>query len=83
VTEKQIFRLITRGVGLVSIALGLTGFIGALLAVVGLESGPQRGPVTLLVSGLAYSCSGIGLLLASGLVANLFYRRSETVSSFD
>ncbi len=67
--ERDIFRLIIRTIGMISIALGVPGLIGTALSLIGLPVRSGATPLQILAAACAYLISGLALLSLAGPIA--------------
>jgi hypothetical protein len=71
--ERDIFRLIVRSVGMISIGFGLPDIAGNALSKFGLPVRPGLTPLHVAAAGIAYLLSGFVLLFAAPLITRLVY----------
>ncbi len=69
--ERDIFRLIVRAVGMISIGFGLPDIVGSLLSKVGLPLRPGLTALDVVAAGIAYLLPGLVLLIGAPLITRL------------
>jgi len=75
--EREIFRLIVRAVGMISIGLGLPDLAESALSNFGLPLRPGVTALQVKGAGLAYLLPGLILLFAAPLIVRLVYGRGQ------
>ena len=76
-TERQIFRLSIRVVGLLLIGLGLPDAFGGLFVLTGLPVDPHYTALNRAAASGAYLLSAAALILAANQITRLIYGRDE------
>jgi hypothetical protein len=76
-TERDIFRLIVRAVGMISIGFGLPDVMGSLLSLFGLPVRPGLTALHVFTAGLAYLLPGFLILFTAPLVARAVCRSAD------
>ena len=76
-TERSVFRLMVRLIGLALIAFGLADAFGSLLGAVGLPIGRYYSAWDRAAAAVAYALSGLAFMLAANLITRLIYGRGD------
>jgi len=76
-TERSVFRVTVRLIGLALIGFGLVDAVGSLLGAVGLPSGRYYTALDRAAGAAAYVLSGLALMLAANFITRLLYERGD------